>query len=126
MANRWIARWVRAHRSARAAAFIVLPFIGPIPAATSPPTAADSLSGTWQLSRTCLSGCTGTTTLTETVHPYRGPIFMATGTAPMVLYRIGKRKVLVHAATSSSLLTIRTPGQGMQGKGVSQDGSAVR
>jgi hypothetical protein len=94
-----------------------------ITGATAPIAASNGLSGTWQVSRTCVVGCTGSTTLTETVRPFQGTVFMATGTALMVLYRLGKKRVLVHSATSSSLLSIRAPGQLMRGTGVGQDGS---
>jgi hypothetical protein len=98
-------------------------FASALSAAASPAGAAGTLSGTWQVTRTCVSGCVGTTTLTEMVQPFRGPVFTASGRATMLLYRLGTKKVLVHAAVSSSLLTIRTPGQLMRGSGVSQDGS---
>lgn len=100
-------------------------FIPVLPAATSPLAAGDVLSGTWQIQRTCVTGCTGSTTATERVRPYRGAVFMASGTSTLVLYRIAAKKVLVHDAKSSSLLTIRTPGGLMHGFAVTQSGSTL-
>jgi hypothetical protein len=105
---------------------IVLTWVGTASAGTAPAGAGDHLSGTWQVSRTCISGCTGTTKLTEVVQPFGGAAYRATGSVTMLLYRIGTQKVLVHAATSSSLLTIRVPGRLMRGPGVAQDGSTFR
>jgi len=116
-------------RRALVGVVLTLPALGFTPtvlATSSPLTVHDGLSGTWHVSRACVSGCVGTTTLTEVVRPYRGAIFMAAGSASMLLYQIGKQKVLVYAATSSSLLTIRNPGQLMRGPGVGQDGSVFR
>jgi hypothetical protein len=115
-------------RSARVAAALALSALTLVcaPANAAPVSQSDNLSGTWQVSRTCVSGCTGTTTLTELVRPYRGAVDMATGSVPMVLYRIGKHKVLVHAATSSSLLSILVPGQLMRGPSVDQMGNTLR
>lgn len=86
----------------------------------------DDLLGTWQVTRACLSGCTGTTTLKEVVRPYRGSVDMATGSVTMLLHRLGSGKVLTHAAASSSLLTVRVPGQLMDGPALGQDGSTLR
>ena len=122
--KRWVDRSFLMPRGALAALVLVAALSIPVlPATASPVGAADNLSGTWQVSRICVSGCVGTTTLTEMVRPLQGPVFMASGTATMLLYRIGKKKVLVHGATSSSLPTIRTPGTLMRGSGVGQDGS---
>jgi hypothetical protein len=54
-----------------------------------------------------------------------GGVFTASGTQTLVLYHLGQR-VLVHGQTASTLLTIRTPGVLMQGRGVSADGSTFR
>jgi len=92
------------------------------PAAAAPGPATTSLAGTWRVSRTCVSGCAGSTTVTEVVRPYAPHVFMAHGGLTLVLYQIGNR-VLVHGAASSSLLTIRIPGQLMSGSSVGADGS---
>ena len=104
-------------------ALVGFAFVRGVSAGAAPAADRDNLSGTWQVSRVCVSGCVGTTTLTEVVHPYRSAVFMATGSASMVLYRLTKLKVLVHAATSSSLLNIRISGQLMRGPGVDQSGN---
>ncbi|MBV9280106.1 MAG: hypothetical protein JOZ41_08505 [Chloroflexi bacterium] len=110
---------------AAALALVALTSAHAVSAATASVAAGDDLSGTWQVTRACVSGCTGTTTFTEKVRPYRGTVFTATGGLTMVLYRIGTQKVLVHAAKSSSLLTIRTSGQLMRGPSVDQAGNAL-
>ena len=84
------------------------------------PASSDGLSGTWQVHRTCVTGCTGSTTTREVVSPHGNNVFTATGATEMALYRIGSQ-VLVHSAKASSLLTIRTTGQLMSG--VTVDGS---
>jgi len=81
------------------------------------------LTGTWEVTRVCSTGCTGTTILTEHVVPYRRGVFRATGDVSQLLYPISTRKVLTHAATSSSLLTTKVPGETMRGLGVAGDGS---
>jgi hypothetical protein len=92
------------------------------PAAAAPDPVTTSLAGTWRVSRTCVAGCAGSTTVTEVVRPYAPHVFMAHGGLTLVLYQI-RNQVLVHGATSSSLLTIRLPGQLMSGSGVGADGS---
>ena len=92
------------------------------PAAAAPASAATSLAGTWRVSRTCVSGCTGSTTVTEVVRPYAPHVFMARGGLTLVLYQT-RNQVLVHGSRSSSLLTIRIAGQLMSGAGVGADGS---
>jgi hypothetical protein len=86
------------------------------------PTSTDVLTGTWQVTKTCVSGCAGTTVATERVHRVHSHVFMATGTTTVVLYRLGSETILVHSAVSSSLLTIQIPGQMMKGRGVTVDG----
>src|SRR2546423_14121480 len=92
------------------------------PAAAAPGPATTSLAGTWRVSRTCVSGCTGSTTVTEVVRSYAPHVFMARGGLSLVLYQVGNQ-VLVHGATSSSLLAIRIPGQLMSGSSVGTNGS---
>jgi hypothetical protein len=129
MVTAQVVRSLVARRRVRVGAMlwlIALTCVGTASAGTAPAGASDHLSGTWQVSRTCISGCTGTTKLTEVVQPFGGAVYRATGSATMLLYRIDAQKVLVHAATSSSLLTIRVPGRLMRGPGVAQDGSTFR
>src|SRR5437763_13446824 len=92
------------------------------PAAAAPSPVTTSLAGTWRVGRTCVSGCAGSTTVTEVVRPYAPHVFMAHGGLTLVLYQIGNQ-VLVHGAASSSLLTIRMPGRLMSGSSVGADGS---
>jgi hypothetical protein len=91
-------------------------------AAAAPDPVTTSLAGTWRVSRTCVSGCAGSTTVTEVVRPYAPHVFMAHGALTLVLYQIGNQ-VLVHGAASSSLLTTRIPGRLMSGSSVGADGS---
>ena len=91
------------------------------PAAAAPGPVTTSLAGTWRVSRTCVSACAGSTTVTEVVRPYAPHVFMAHGGLTLVLYQIGNQ-VLVHGAASSSLLTIRIPGRHMSGSSVGADG----
>ncbi len=88
--------------------------------ALAAPASGDGLSGTWQVHRTCVTGCTGSTTTTEVVSPHANNVFTATGATEMALYRLGTQ-VLVHSAKASSLLTIRRLGQFMSG--VTVDGA---
>ena len=81
------------------------------------------LIGTWQVTRTCATGCIGATVLTEHVAANGNGVFQATGDVSQLLYQISSRKVLTHASTSSSLLTVKVPGQTMRGRGVAADGS---
>jgi hypothetical protein len=113
----------RCARTGVVVALVTFAFVRDVSAGAAPAAERDNLSGTWHISRVCVIGCVGTTTLTEVVHPYRGAVFMATGSASMVLNQLTKRKVLVHAATSSSLLTILSTGQLMRGPGVDQGGN---
>ena len=108
----------------RCAAFalVALAVSAMAPAAAAPSPATTSLAGTWRVSRTCVAGCVGSTTVTEVVRPYAPHVFMARGGLTLVLYQIGNQ-VLVHGATSSSLLTIRIPGQMMNGSTVGANGS---
>ena len=58
-------------------------------------------------------------------HSSGANVFAATGSATLVLYRMGNQ-VLVHAAAQSSLLTIRVPGQLMSGAGVDEQGNTFK
>jgi hypothetical protein len=53
----------------------------------------------------------------EVVQPRGANVYSATGSAPLVLYRIGNQ-VLVHSPQDSALLTIRVAGRLMSGAGV--------
>src|SRR2546423_2421544 len=90
------------------------------PAAAAPGPATTSLAGTWRVSRTCVSGCAGSTTVTEVVRPYAPHVFMAHGGLTLVLYQIGKQ-VLVHVPAPSSPLTIPMPGRRMSGSSMRAD-----
>lgn len=90
---------------------------------SAPQTPAPGLAGTWRVTRACVLGCTGTTILTEHVGAYRNGVFLATGSVTQLLYPISARRVLVHAAKSSSFLKIVSPGRRMQGVGVGDDAS---
>jgi len=93
-----------------------------LPVAAAPDITKGSLSGTWRVSRSCLSGCLGSSSVTEVVRPHGNNVYMATGGLSLVLYQIGTQ-VLVHGAKTSSLLTIRQPGLLMSGSSVGEDGS---
>jgi hypothetical protein len=103
-------------------ALVTLSISSMAPAAAAPGPVTASLAGTWRVSRTCISGCAGSTTVTEVVRSYAPHVFMAHGGLTLVLYQIGNQ-VLVHGAASSSLLTIRMPGRLMSGSSVGADGS---
>jgi hypothetical protein len=83
----------------------------------------DGLRGTWQVTRKCHSGCSGTTSFSETVRAMSSNVFQATGRSRFVLYRTGTGTVLAHSATSSLLLTVRTRGMLMDGPGLDQGGA---
>lgn len=93
-----------------------------LPAAAAPKHSSVSLAGTWQVNRSCISGCKGTTTQTETVSAHGGNVFLASGSADLSLYVVGKQ-VLVHSQDETTLLAIKTPGQLMSGSGIAGDGS---
>lgn len=111
-----------------AALALLLVALTPARAGAAPPRAVDGLSGTWQITRTCLAGCHGVTRTTALVRPMTTDVFTATGhtsagvTVSLVLYRLNTR-VLVHGVKDSSLLTVEAPGQRMRGAGVGVNGS---
>src|SRR2546423_15681384 len=84
------------------------------PAAAAPAPGTTSLSGTWRVSRTCVSGCAGSTTVTEVVRPYAPHVFMARGGLTPGRYQIGNQ-ALVHRARASPPLTVSIPGQLISG-----------
>lgn len=97
----------------------------PGPAHTAPMGIGDGITGTWQVTRSCVSGCVGSTVKMEVVRPfpYQGNVHTATGGATLALYTIGKRKVLVHGAASSTILTIVRLGHRMRGPGIDGHGN---
>jgi hypothetical protein len=114
---------VRRYPLTFAACILITLSISPVaPATAAPDPVTTSLAGTWRVSRTCLAGCAGSTTVTEVVRPYAPHVFMAHGGLTLELYQIGNQ-VLVHGAASSSLLTIRIPGRLMSGSSVGAGGS---
>ncbi len=92
------------------------------PASAAPGHRPVTFTGTWQVSRTCTAGCSGTTIAIELVSTFSQNVYAVSGSTAMVLYVIGKQ-VLVHAAKSTTLLTIKTPGRLMSGSGIASDGS---
>ena len=100
----------------------VLALAAALPASAAPKHSSASLAGTWQVKRSCMAGCKGTTTATETVSPHGANIFLASGSADLALYLVGKQ-VLVHSENETTLLTIKTSGQLMSGSGIADDGS---
>lgn len=96
------------------------PFVTPASGALE--HAGVTLAGTWQVKRTCMTGCTGSKLSVEVVRSHGGNIFLATGGAAMALYLLDKQ-VLVHSSAASTLLTIETPGRLMSGPGIAADGS---
>ena len=83
-----------------AGALVTLSISTMAPAAAAPGPVTTSLAGTWRVSRTCVSGCAGSTTVTEVVRPYAPHVFLAHGGLTLVLYQLGDQ-VLVHGAASS-------------------------
>jgi hypothetical protein len=96
---------------------------GALPAAArQAPTAPDGLSGTWRVSRTCLTICTSPQPVLKVVHHLSGRVFVTAGAVRQTLYLTGTQ-VLVHGPKDSLILTVRTRGQLMSGYGVGTDGS---
>ncbi len=91
-------------------------------AARQAPTAPDGLSGTWRVSRTCLTICASPKPALKVVHHLRGQVFVTEGTVRQTLYLTGTQ-VLVHGPKDSLILTVRALGQAMDGYGVGNDGS---
>lgn len=105
-----------------APAVTVLMCSAPLPAAAAPSTAHDILSGRWQISHTCLSGCTGRQQFDEVIRHRAGNVYAGRGGEPEMLYQLGSR-VLVHAPSNSVLLTVRQPRILMSGVGITADGA---
>lgn len=93
----------------------------PAAGATAAPS-SDGLSGTWQVSRTCLTICVNPKPVLKVVSHLYGAVFTTGGPTPQMLYRIGKQ-VLVHGPKDSLLLNVETHGVLMRGRGVGADGS---
>ena len=92
------------------------------PARAAPMLLPDILSGTWQVSRTCLTLCVSPPPVLKVVHHLSGDVYATANRPPQLLYLLG-RQVLVHGPTDSLLLTIRIPGHLMSGAGVGATGS---
>lgn len=82
----------------------------------------DVLSGTWRVSRICLTICVSPKPVLKVVHHLSGDVYTTADSPPQMLYLI-RRQVLVHGPNDSLLLTIETPGRLMHGVGVGADGS---
>ena len=91
-------------------------------AARQTPTAPDGLSGTWRVSRACLTICVSPKPVLKVVHHLTGQVFVTEGTVRQTLYLTGTQ-VLVHGPKDSLILTVRTLGQAMDGYVVGNDGS---
>lgn len=122
---------LRSHRSMAAACAIALSLsllttlVTRASATTIPATQGDGLSGTWQVSRVCLTICVSPRPVLKVVRHQSGDVFMTTSHPSQVLYRMGMQ-VLVHSPKDSLLLTIKTPGVLMSGRGVGADGSTFQ
>jgi hypothetical protein len=92
----------------------------------APAPAGDGLSGTWRVSRTCLTYCVSTPPARRVVVRHQhGDVYITAAQPPQVLSRLGG-KVLVHGPKDSLLLTIDSPGRLMSGVGVGADGSTFK
>jgi len=85
-------------------------------------SSSDGLSGTWQVSRHCLTICVSPKPVLKTVRHWHDAVFETDSRPPQILYRIGTQ-VLVHGPKDSLVLTIVTHGMLMSGSGVGADGS---
>jgi hypothetical protein len=90
--------------------------------AAQPAVSEDILSGTWRVSRTCLTHCVSPKPVLKVVHHLDGSVYVTEGSVRQLLYLSGSQ-VLVHGPKDSLMLTIRTRGQLMSGYGVGTDGS---
>jgi hypothetical protein len=99
------------------AATVLLLTPGPAAKAGSP-----SLSGTWQVKRTCIAYCTGTKVTKEKVSAKGNNVYTASGDKDLMLFVLGKQ-VLVHNTDETSLLALTASGRQMSGSGVGGDGS---
>lgn len=102
----------------------LIPVVALVMSAVTPAVArvgaTGGLAGTWRVSRRCSTGCHGSSTVVEQVRPHGHNVYVAGG--GLVLYESGNQ-VLVHSSAASSLLTIRVPGQLMDGVSLQADGS---
>jgi hypothetical protein len=96
-------------------------------AMTAPPAgpASDVLSGTWRVSRVCLTICTSPPPVTKVIHHVAGNVYKTGGQTPQMLLQMG-RQVLVHGPKDSLLLTLDPHGRLMTGQGVAADGSTFQ
>lgn len=121
---------IRAYRFMLVAlAMAIILFMLAVPApgrsAAAAPAATDVLSGTWRVSRTCLTICASPKPVLKVIRHLDGDVYATGGSTPQVLYLIG-RQVLVHGPKDSILLTIDAPGRLMHGLGVGADGSTFQ
>jgi hypothetical protein len=86
---------------------------------------SDVLSGTWRVSRVCLTICTSPPPVTKVIHHVAGNVYKTGGHTPQVLLQMG-RQVLVHGPKDSLLLTLDPHGRLMTGEGVAADGSTFQ
>ncbi|PZR97594.1 MAG: hypothetical protein DLM70_19040 [Chloroflexi bacterium] len=100
--------------------FTVILIASSVPALSFQSLGRDGISGTWRVTRVCVSGCSGRTTGTEVIAPvqYRANVHLGTGNSSLVLFTIGKRRILVHSATTSTLLNVVVPGVRMRGPSI--------
>jgi hypothetical protein len=103
---------------AAASGLLLMPLL---PAVAARPSAV-SLSGTWQVKRTCIAFCTGSKVSKEKVSAKGNNIYSASGDKDLMLYVLGKQ-VLVHDTDETSLLSVASSGRQMSGSGVGADGS---
>jgi len=118
-------RWPRLHilaALALALPLFLLTVSGTRSAGGTPASPSDGLSGTWQVSRLCLTLCVSPKPVLKTVRHWHDTVFETSNRPPQILYRIGTQ-VLVHGPKDSLVLTIRERGMLMSGSGVGADGS---
>jgi hypothetical protein len=118
-------RWPQRHILAALALALPLSLLtvsGTRSAAGIPASPSDGLSGTWQISRLCLTICVSPKPVLKTVRHWHDAVFETVSRPPQILYRIGTQ-VLVHGPKDSLVLTILTRGMLMSGSGVGADGS---
>jgi hypothetical protein len=98
---------------------------GTVPAAAIPSVPGDGLSGTWQVSRVCLTICVSPPPVLKLVRHWHDEVFVTAGPTSQVLYRVGLQ-VVVHGPKDSLSLTVRARGLLMSGFGVGADGSTFQ
>jgi len=120
-----IMQWPRLHILAALVLALPLSLLtvsGTRSAAGMPAPPSDGLSGTWQVSRICLTICVSPKPVLKTVRHWHDAVFETSNRPPQILYRIGTQ-VVVHGPKDSLVLTIRERGMLMSGSGIGADGS---